>query len=227
MSMGWDEPDDATFGFTPAGAAVRAMLSYTIDKVWSGSLKKGSFERSYWRYHSYAAGRRLLRAAERFNRESKKLGHKHGALRASGLVVLELLINTQRKYRGRLEPEVGWIAEKTGYHRATVHRALNLLRRYRFLSWERRYIEVWLPGEDGPRKEQVSSAYRLAMPAIAEVLVPPKLRPRPAKPAVSEAPHTRQGCAKSLADLIATIQSPGTQASLLAMLAKRVGAGSQ
>lgn len=156
MAHAWDET--TPYANMAVGTAVRALLTHAIDKVWSGSLLLGSFERNYWRYLPYAACQGVLRAARRFNRDSKMLGHKHEALRSSVLDVLQFLLSYQRKYRGRLEPTtVCEIDARTRYHRATVHRALDLLRRYSFLAWERRFEHVQKPGEQAPRKQQVSS----------------------------------------------------------------------
>lgn len=210
--------------FTGLGTAIGSLLARLAEppKVRRDSWLLGSFERDFYAYIPSKRSWRILLAAREFNRRSKRQGHKHGLLGSCGLDVLELLLNVQRRQRGRLEPSIDWIAEKTGWARSTVIRALAALKRWGFLQWRRRYEVCGRPGEPGPTRQQVTSAYAVQMPeALATILPEARGGRHDEGPVEAHGPAPAPQPTTAVGEVVAAVKDTSLRSALDALLATR------
>lgn len=119
-------------------------------------------EGTFWRPMSREDARRIVFAARRFDRSTKKKGQRNGALGHVALEIIDLLANLMNRRTGQLDPSLDFLMRTLGRSRDAIVRALAALRRHGFLDWLRRYVPT---GNDtGPQVQQTSNAYRLLMP---------------------------------------------------------------
>jgi len=111
-----------------------------------------------------------LKAAEFYDRRSKKEGKRNGALGHIGLEVLRELYRIVDFKTGRLEPAIATICERIRRSRAAVVAAMARLKEHGFLDWVRRSEAVDNPGA-GPQVRQITNAYGFGLPAAAAAWV--------------------------------------------------------
>lgn len=96
--------------------------------------------------------------------------------------VLEVTLRHCADYKtGICEPCLDTIMRLTRFARATVVRALAILKRHKWLSWVRRTERTGIPPGEGPQVRQVSNAYFLdlaALPRRVQMALKAKLRPK-------------------------------------------------
>ncbi len=136
-----------------------------------GSRLVGTCEAGFWQRCDRREVRRVVLAAERYDREGRRKGQRNGPLGHVGLEVLELLANLVSYRTGRLEPSYAYLMAKLKRSKDAVSQALTALREHGFLDWLRRHEAIELVEGPGPRVRQVSNAYRLSLPARAARLL--------------------------------------------------------
>ena len=151
-------------GPTPKGGAGR-------HPVRRGSRLAGTCEAGFWRRSDRQEVRRVVLAAELYDRAGRQRGRRNGPLGHVGLEVLELLANLVSYRSGRLEPSYAYLMAKLKRSKDAVHTALTALREHGFLDWLRRHEAIELVEGPGPRVRQVSNAYRLSLPRRAAQLL--------------------------------------------------------
>ncbi len=139
-------------------------------------------EGRFWQPFRRGQASRYLLAAERYDRTGR-LAHRadrnrrhNGPLGHVALDVLRYLLRIIDFKSGRLDPAILTIANRIGRSPAAVVAALQRLKRHGFLDWLRRYEPTQNEGR-GPQVRQTSNAYRLALPAAAEALLPAEAPP--------------------------------------------------
>lgn len=152
-------------------------VSHTVDDqsptrtpVRGSSHPRGHSENRFWRRTDRREVQLVLRAARRFDRESRSAGRRNGPLGHVAIEILELFVNLVEFRTGRLDPSLETIMRMIRRSRDAVVRALQALRRYGFLDWLRRYVPTGNEGR-GPQVRQTSNAYRLALPDHARRLL--------------------------------------------------------
>ena len=137
--------------------------------VHRGSRLAGACEGDLWAPIPRQEVRRIVAAAERLDRASKRPG-RGGILGRPAVAVLRALAEVIDYGTGRLCPSWAWIEARTGYCRDSVWRALRQLREAGLVVWIGRYQETGLGRERGPQVVQTSSAYALLLtPELAAV----------------------------------------------------------
>lgn len=179
-----------TIGALLAGAAAGPAGAQAPEPVRRGSHLAGRCEGLVWRAISRPEVGRILLAAKRYERAGRRRGQRRGPLGHVGLEVLELLGHLVRHKTGRLEPSLDYLMHKLRRSRAAVVRALAALRAHGFLDWLRRYAPTGQEGP-GPRRRQVSNAYRLLLPARAARLLGVLSQPAPLPDDVLQAQELR------------------------------------
>ncbi|WP_205965822.1 helix-turn-helix domain-containing protein [Paracoccus liaowanqingii] len=134
------------------------------------SRRAGSCEASFWRGTSRQDVRKVLMAAQKYERANRAPGKRNGPLGGIALEVLALFANLVNFRSGRLDPSLDYITDKLRRSRDAVVRALKALREHGFLDWLRRFEPVPNDGR-GPQVRQVSNAYRLSVPKRALALL--------------------------------------------------------
>jgi hypothetical protein len=134
----------------------------TGEPVRRHSRLKGR-EGVFWRPMSREDARRIVFAARRFDRSTKKRGKRNGELGHVALEIIDFLANLMNRKTGQLDPSIAYMMQVLGRSRDAIVRGLQALRQHGFLDWLRRYEPT---GEaSGPQVVQTSNAYRLVMPA--------------------------------------------------------------
>lgn len=101
----------------------------------------------------------LLEFYDEWAEIKKKAGKQH-ELSANCRKVLKVLLRKCTDYAtGLCEPCLDTLQRLTGFARATVVRALAILRKAGFLRWLRRTVRTDNPPGQGPQVRQVSNAY--------------------------------------------------------------------
>ena len=157
--------------FSSIGAVLSGAPSDPArEPVRRHSRLAGRCEGTFWRPTSRAETRRVLMAAERFDRGGRAKGRRNGPLGHVALEVLAYMANLVSHRTGRLEPSLDTMAARLRRSRDAIARALKALRAHGFLDWLRRYEETGREGR-GPQVRQVSNAYRLLLPPVAARLL--------------------------------------------------------
>ena len=154
----------------------------------------GRCEGTFWRRTGRQEVRRVVLAAERYDRAGRQRGRRNGPLGHVALEVLELLGNLVNYQTGRLDPSLDTLAARLHRSRDAIWRALKALRAHGFLDWLRRYEETGREGR-GPQVRQVSNAYRMLLPARAAQFLG---RWGKAPPLPDDVAHERQARAAEL-----------------------------
>ena len=125
------------------------------------------------RYNTFsrAENNARMRAAEQFDRDTKRPGKRNGALGHVGLDVLRLMLRLRGKRGGRLDPSLQWIADELHRARSAVAAAIARLKAHGFLDWVRRSRPVDDPARPDQYVEQISNAYFFTMPERAAEFV--------------------------------------------------------
>lgn len=159
-----------------------------------------------------------LKVAKEYDWAMKKKGERH-PLGGTAIRVLEALLYLPGLdfKTGRLEPAIATIERHTRYARATVVRALRLLKQHGFLSWVRRTERTNNEPGNGPAVKQATNAYYFDPRALCARAVM-RLRqlvgrpsPEPDGKVATTSPETRPsgpldpGMAKALAGLEALL----------------------
>ncbi len=154
---------DVVTDHAPASASPRSTRRpRTLEPVRRHSRLAGR-EGIFWRPMSREDARRIVFAARRFDRSTKKFGKRNGALGHVALEIIDFLANLLNRKTGRLDPSLEYMCKVLGRSRDAIVRGLQALRKHGFLDWLRRYVPTGK--ERGPQVEQTSNAYRLVMPA--------------------------------------------------------------
>ncbi len=153
---------------TPGGVWGRG--GRTGEPVRRHSRPQGRAEGVFWRPFRPKDVARHMLAAERFERAGRKPGRRTGPLGTVAIEVLRELLRLVDYRTGRLEPALTTLMARTRRSKDAVVRALQALRRHGFVDWLRRYVPTGATGP-GPRVQQTSNAYRLALPPAAERLL--------------------------------------------------------
>lgn len=149
---------------------VQNPTKYGRSKVRKESWEKGRCEGTFWKKTDRKQVRSILLAAKRFELIKRKPGKRSGPLGAIAIEILELFANLVHFKTGRLEPSIETIMRYLKRSKDAVTRALKALKTYGFLDWIRRYKSCTHEGR-GPQIKQVSNAYRLSLPPVAEQLL--------------------------------------------------------
>lgn len=131
--------------------------------VHRGSRLAGACEAGLWAPTPRQEVRRIVAAAERLDRATKRPG-RGGVLGRPAVAVLRALAGVIDYGTGRLCPSWAWLEARTGYCRDSVWRALRQLREAGLVAWIGRYERTGLGREKGPQVAQTSSAYALRLP---------------------------------------------------------------
>lgn len=152
-----------------------------------------------WQSISKEHGNDMLLALTVYREKLRKPGQRWGAkgtISSGAVEMYRLMINMAVRGRGRLEPSVGWMAEKLNVPAKVIHAWKGQLKDHGFLIWQRRYVESGLSGRRGPQVKQISNAYALKTPAKAWEAISKLIRRRPnaargaASPVCGVAPMT-------------------------------------
>lgn len=155
-----------------------------------------------WKPISVAHGKDMVLALQVYREKLRQPGQRWGApgtISAGAVDLYRLMVNMAVRGAGRLEPSVGWLAEKLNVPAKVIHSWKDQLRDHGFLSWQRRYVESGLKGSRGPQVKQISNAYLLMTPskaweAIAKII---RRRPQAARTASYSHPGTETPSPKS------------------------------
>jgi len=117
--------------------------------------------------------RRIMHAAEAFERRTKKKGKKNGLLGATGVNVLRVLLFTFHSAQGQTYPSYNALQEATGHCRQTIAECIERLERHGFLKVINRIkreagkVFSGLHGRmiEIVRVVQTSNAYTMHLPA--------------------------------------------------------------
>lgn len=151
------------------------------DPIRRSSFEKGSFESGWFVPVPQADARRLVVAAERYERSSREPGQRAGKIGVTGLELLGLFVRLQRSSPiGRLDPSYLWICSTLKRSVDAVWRAIDKLVAVGLLERVRR-VE-WREEEDGPVWRQATNAYRICRPRWLTAELPAVMRPVPPAP---------------------------------------------
>ena len=114
----------------------------------------------------------LIKTAEEYDRHHKQPGGRGGLGGPYVIQVLRALLGRRGTIAvdfktGRLDPSYDTLMKVTGYTRATIARALGLLRKHGFLDWVRRSRRTGNERGEGPQREQASNAYFFSFAEMA------------------------------------------------------------
>lgn len=151
----------------------------TGEPIRRHSYTKGRCEGTFWRRTDRQEVRRIVLSAHRYELVTRQPGARKGALGFVALEVLEYLANLVDFRTGRLDPSLDYLMGKLKRSKDAIVTALQALRAHGFLDWLRRYVPTGNEGR-GPRVQQTSNAYRMALPARALRLLGRYARPAPA-----------------------------------------------
>lgn len=182
--------------FTFGEAAGRAMAGLDSSRrsgapVRRNSIEAGSFEDGFFVRPAHTT-HRTMTAARLFAKATREPGERQGKIGTVALEVLELLLGMAHRYNGRVEPSYEWISEQIHRARSAVIRAVAQLVDSGFLAKVRRFVRIEGAEGPGPRYEQTSNAYRVALPAAAAKLLPRWLKPAPVPEDVLHREQERQ-----------------------------------
>ena len=156
-----------SFGELAAGVAGRRVQKRTFQPVRGGSRYAGERELRLWKQHNVfdAKERRArLKAAARYDDDSKQPGKPWGALGPNGLRVYKHILKSRDYKTGRFDQAAATIARALRISRQTVHAALRRLKQAGLVDWLRRSRPIEDPEPFGPQVEQISNAYLLPLP---------------------------------------------------------------
>ena len=140
----------------------------TGEKVRRGSHLAGRCEQQIWRPFDPEWGRLIMRAAERYELETRPKGKKNGALGHVALEILREFLRLIDRGSGRLEPSIAYLMRRLKRSKQAITDALARLKEANFIGWIRRYEPTGETGF-GVQVKQTSNAYWLCLPAIAKV----------------------------------------------------------
>ncbi|GAA0394691.1 hypothetical protein GCM10009093_21580 [Brevundimonas terrae] len=144
------------------------------ESRWAGSER--------WQSISLEHGKDMLLALTVYREKLRQPGQRWGAkgtISSGAVEMYRLMINMAVRGRGRLEPSVGWLAEKLNVPAKVIHAWKSQLKEHGFLRWQRRYVESGLRGRRGPQVKQISNAYALLTPTKAWEGISKIIRRRP------------------------------------------------
>jgi len=135
----------------------------THQRVHRRSRHRGERERTFWSPVDPLWSHAILEAARLEEVRTKKKGKRNGALGATALRILELMVDLVDWLDGTLEPSYHYIQRRTGLAVDTIWKALKRLAQEGYLEWIRRTQPVEDDGT-GRTVEQIPNAYRLLVP---------------------------------------------------------------
>ena len=115
------------------------------ESRWAGSER--------WQSISLEHGKDMLLALTVYREKLRQPGQRWGAkgtISSGAVEMYRLMINMAVRGRGRLEPSVGWLAEKLNVPAKVIHAWKSQLKEHGFLRWQRRYVESGLRGASRP-----------------------------------------------------------------------------
>lgn len=121
-------------------------------------------ERGFWQPIDRQTIKAIILAARKFEIAERKPGSRSGPLGSIAIEILEFLANLVDYRTGRLEPSIATMMSRLRRSRDAIVRALANLKQHGFLDWLRRYEPSESEGDRGPQVQQISNAYRLALP---------------------------------------------------------------
>lgn len=183
--------------------------TYAKDKVWSGSAQNGVKFQPISRKERMTIWYEAVEMSRDRSRDCKTGGGRQGGTRdakrsvmtGNALSVLRVLLFDFLNMRtGRLDPSYEGIAAKTGLSRATVARALVVLRKLGVIHWVRRCTGFIKEGRY--MLEQLRNAYAILTPTSWRSHRPAEQPPAPTPDVWGAAPPPRQSIGdEALADL--------------------------
>lgn len=216
-----------SFGAIAAGITGGKQPRRSFQPVRRNSQHAGEREVRAWKQHNVfdARERRArLKAAVRFDEDSKQPGKPWGALGPNGIKVYKHILKSRDFKTGRFDQSAQTIATALRISRQTVHAALRRLKVAGLVDWLRRTRPVEAPEPFGPQVEQISNAYLLPLPkwlrnALARMLAPPPVPADAAWAIANDAAETRKMLdGLSLPERVdATVSDPGLAAVLRAL----------
>jgi len=148
-------------------AGTKRPVRRTFAPVRRNSRHAGEYEVRRWKQDNVfgAAERRArLKAAKKYDRETKVPGKPWGQLGPNGLQVYEHVLKARDYKNGRFDQAAQTIANALRISRKTVHAALARLKAVGLLDWQRRTEPIEDPEPFGPQVRQISNAYFLLVP---------------------------------------------------------------
>lgn len=156
-----------SFGELAAGVAGNKVQKRTFQPVRGGSRYAGERELRLWKQHNVFSARERrarLKAAARYDDDTKQPGKPWGALGPNGLRVYKHILKSRDYKSGRFDQAAATIARALRISRQTVHAALKRLKAAGLVDWLRRSRPIEDPEPFGPQVEQISNAYLLPLP---------------------------------------------------------------
>jgi len=146
----------------------------TEQAVHHSSRMSGDWEGGWIRPVSWAEGRRILHAAQRYDAIHKKKDAVLGPFGPRALQVLDYLLALAANCKGRVWPTLQQIGARLRISKSTVVDALRRLSAADCgpIEWVRRLIPADGMGPRGPRVQQTSNLYRIALPKALLKLIP-------------------------------------------------------
>lgn len=139
-------------------------------KMWWPSSPLGTIEEKVFTPIPRRQRFRILKAAKRFDRKTRKPGCPSGALGIYAIELLEFMLDRIHDVTGQLDVSITTMMAALGRAKSTIERAKKKLRAAGFLIWVRRYVPTGREGA-GPQVQQTSNAYRIMMPPHGEKLL--------------------------------------------------------
>lgn len=172
-----------SFGDLAAGVAGNKVKKRTFQPVRRNSRSPGERELRAWKQHNVFGAqerRARLKAAARYEDDTKQPGKPWGALGPNGLRVYKHILKSRDYKTGRFDQAAATIARALRISRQTVHAALRRLKAAGLVDWLRRSRPIEDPDPFGPQVEQITNAYLLPLPdwlrkTLAWMLAPPPM----------------------------------------------------
>lgn len=200
------------------GNLFRARRPRTSQHVRRNSYHAGDRETRAWVCHN-TFGRdennARLRAAEKFDQDTKLPGKRNGKLGHIALEVYRLLLRLRGRGTGRLDPSYAWIAKRLHRSRSAVVSAAHRLKEHGFLDWIRRTQLVEDPDSD-QYVEQIPNAFLLTLSKKAAAIVARIMRrPTEAQQRKAEEADRRERYERPITDEeLAAIETPEIREAL-------------
>lgn len=174
-----------SFGELAAGVAGKKVQKRTFQPVRGGSRYAGERELRLWKQHNVFGAqerRARMKAAARYDDDTKEPGKPWGALGPNGLRVYKHILKSRDYKTGRFDQAAATIARALRISRQTVHAALRRLKQAGLVDWLRRSRPIEDPEPFGPQVEQISNAYLLPLPEWLRKMLDWMLAPSPMPP---------------------------------------------
>lgn len=157
-----------------ATAALAKKFKVTGQPVHRNSRHAGERELLKWRKENVFSAREKrarLKALKRFERRHKLQGKRNGLVGHIAIELYELMLDMRDYRSGRLDPTIGYLANKLKRSVAAVSAAMARLKDHGWLDWYRRTVPVANPDPFGPQVQQTSNAYWFETPSDARAEV--------------------------------------------------------